>query len=90
VRVLYQTPVLKLMNILVFADSFILILIGVGMKGSQGIAFGVIYGLIGGIIAALMFDAAVMMLIMLSTRDKRSQAKVRKPAGPDQGARAKT
>lgn len=68
------------MNILVFADSFLLIFVGVGMKGNQGMAFGVIYGLLGGITAALMFDVAVMALIMMSTRDKHSPAKVKKPA----------
>lgn len=69
------------MNILVFADSFLLIFVGVGMKGGQGIVFGVIYGLLGGITAALMFDVVVIALIMMSTRDKRPQAKVKKPAG---------
>jgi hypothetical protein len=78
--VLYQTPVLKLMNILVFADSFILILIGVGMKGNQGMAFGLIYSLLGGIAAALMFNMCVISLIILSSRDKRSQAKAKKSA----------
>jgi hypothetical protein len=87
--VLYQTPVLKLMNGLVFADSFLLIFVGVGMNGDQGIAFGVIYGLLGGITAALMFNVAVIALIMMSSRDKRPQAKVKKPAGHDPGARAK-
>ena len=75
---LYQTPVLKLMNILVFADSFILIFIVVGMKWQQGIGFGTIYGLLGGITAALMFNVAVAALIMLSSRDKRPQAKAKK------------
>jgi hypothetical protein len=79
--VLYRTPVLKLMNILVFADSFLLIFVGVGMKGDQGMAFGVIYGLLGGITAALMFDIAVVAPIMMSTRDKHPQAKVKKSAG---------
>jgi hypothetical protein len=88
-RVLYQTPVLKLMNGLVFADSFLLIFIGVGMKGNQGIVFGVIYGLLGGITAALMFNIAVVLLIMLSSRDKRSPAKPKKSAGSGSGARAK-
>jgi hypothetical protein len=88
-RVLYQTPVLKLMNILVFADSFLLIFVGVGMKGNQGMAFGLIYGLLGGTTAAAMFDVAVMAMIAISLRDKRSQAKVKKPAGKEPGARAK-
>jgi hypothetical protein len=88
-RVLYKTPVLKLMNGLVFADSFILIFIGVGMKGDQGIVFGALYGLLGGICAALMFNVAVASLIMLSSRDKRSQAGIKKPTGTDPGARAK-
>jgi hypothetical protein len=79
--VLYQTPVLKLMNGLVFADSFILIFIGVGMQGNQGIAFGLIYGLIGGITAALMFNVAVVALIMMSSRDQRPQDRAKKPAG---------
>jgi hypothetical protein len=73
-RILYQTPVLKLMNIMVFADSFLMIFIGVGMMGSGGIPFGIIYGLIGGITAAAMFDVAVIALIMLSTRDKNLRA----------------
>jgi hypothetical protein len=80
-RVLYKTPVLKLMNILVFADSFLLIFVGVGMKGDQGMIFGLIYGLLGGITAALMFDVAVMAMITMATRDKRSPAKVKKPSG---------
>jgi hypothetical protein len=87
--VLYQTPVLKLMNGLVFTDSFILIFIGVGMKGDQGIAFGTVYGLIGGLAAILMFNVAIVALIMLSSRNKRSQTKVKKPACHDSGVRAK-
>jgi predicted tellurium resistance membrane protein TerC len=79
--VLYQTPVLKMMNILVFADSFLLIFVGVGMNGSQGIAFGVIYGILGGITAAMMFNVAVIALIMMSSREKRPQASAKKPAG---------
>lgn len=86
---LYRTPVLKLMNVLVFADSFLLIFVGVGVKGDQGMAFGLIYGLLGGITAALMFDAAVMAMITMSTRDKRPPARVKKPAGTDPAARAK-
>lgn len=74
-RVLYKTPVLKLMNGLVFTDSFILIFLGVGFKGDQGIAFGAGYGLIGGIAAILMFNAVVVALISMSTRDKATQAK---------------
>jgi hypothetical protein len=77
------------MNGLVFIDSFLLIFVGVGMKGDQGIMFGVIYGLLGGISAALMFNVAVASLILLLSRDKRSQAKAKKPAGSDSGARAK-
>jgi hypothetical protein len=87
--VLYQTPVLKLMNILVFADSFLLIFVGVGMKGDQGIVFGLIYGLLGGITAALMFDVAVMAMIAMSSRNKRTQANAKKPAGKKPVARAK-
>jgi hypothetical protein len=79
--VLYQTPVLKLMNGLVFADSFLLIFVGVGMNGNQGIAFGVLYGLAGGITAAMMFNVAVIALIVMSSRDKRPPASVKKPAG---------
>ena len=86
---LYQTPVLKLMNVLVFVDSFLLIFVGVGVKGDQGMTFGLIYGLLGGITAALMFDAAVMAMITMSTRDKRPPAGVKKSAGRDPGARAK-
>jgi hypothetical protein len=67
-KVLYQTPVLKLMNILVFADSFILISVGVGLQGNQGLAFGVIYGLLGGITAVLAFNMVVITMIMTSTR----------------------
>jgi len=88
-RVLYKTPVLKLMNGLVFADSFLLIFVGVGVKGDQGMAFGALYGLLGGITAALMFDVAVMAMITLSTRDKRQAAGLKKPAGREPGARAK-
>jgi len=69
-RVLYQTPVLKLMNGLVFADSFILILLGVGFQGDQGLAFGVIYGLVGGITAVLAFNTVVIAMIMMSTRTR--------------------
>jgi hypothetical protein len=87
--VLYQTPVLKMMNILVFADSFLLIFVGVGMKGDQGIVFGLIYGLLGGITAAMMFDVAVMAMIAMSSRNKRAQAKVKNPAGKKPVARAK-
>ncbi|HEY3273343.1 MAG TPA: hypothetical protein VGJ92_06250 [Methanocella sp.] len=77
------------MNILVFADSFLLIFVGVGMKGSQGMAFGLIYGLLGGMVAAMMFDVAVMALITMSSRDKRPKANVKKSAGREPGARAK-
>ena len=80
-RVLYRTPVLKLMNILVFVDSFLLILVGVGFKGNQGIAFGAIYGLIGGVTAMLMFNIAVVALIVMSVRNK--------PGGSWGGAEAK-
>lgn len=86
---LYQTPVLKLMNGLVFADSFILIFIGMGVKGGQDIGFSAVYGMLGGLIAALMFNVVVLALIMLSSRKKRSQAKARIHAGNDTWARAK-
>ncbi len=69
------------MNILVFADSFLLIFVGVGMNGNQGIAFGVIYGILGGITAAMMFNVAVIALIMMSSRDKRPKAPVKKSVG---------
>ena len=88
-RVLYRTPVLKLMNVLVFADSFLLIFVGVGVRGDQGMAFGLLYGILGGITAALMFDAAVMAMITMSLKEKRPPARVNKPAGRDPGARAK-
>ena len=70
-RVLYQTPVLKLMNGLVFADSFILIFLGVGFQGDQGLAFGALYGLLGGITAVLAFNVVVLAMIMLSTRTQK-------------------
>jgi hypothetical protein len=74
-RVLYQTPVLKLMNGLVFADSFILIFLGVGFQGDQGLGFGAIYGLLGGITAVLAFNMVVVAMIMMSTRTRtRSKA----------------
>ena len=76
-RMLYRTTVLKLMNALVFCDSFLLIFIGVGFRGGQGITFGFIYGLVGGLVAMLMFDVAVVAMIVLSTRDRRPQAKAR-------------
>jgi hypothetical protein len=67
-KVLYQTPVLKLMNILVFVDSFILISIGVGLQGNQGLAFGAVYGLLGGITAVLAFNMVVVAMIIMNTR----------------------
>lgn len=67
-RVLYQTPVLKLMNGLVFVDSFILIFLGVGFQGDQGIGFGAIYGLLGGITAVLAFNVVVVAMILMNTR----------------------
>jgi hypothetical protein len=67
-KVLYQTPVLKLMNSLVFVDSFILIFLGVGIKGNQGLGFGMFYGLLGGITAILAFNMVVVALITTNTR----------------------
>jgi hypothetical protein len=87
--VLYQTPVLKLMNILVFVDSFLMIFVGVGMKGGQGMVFGLVYGLLGGFTAALMFDVALIALITMSSRDNRPKAGIKKAASREPGARAK-
>ncbi|MGA9140963.1 MAG: hypothetical protein WBZ29_12110 [Methanocella sp.] len=67
-KVLYQTPVLKLMNCLVFVDSFLLITLGVGIKGNQGLGFGVLYGLLGGISAILAFNIVVVAMIKASSR----------------------
>ncbi len=71
------------MNVLVFADSFLLIFVGVGVKGDQGIAFGMIYGLIGGLAAIMMFDAAIVALIMLTSKDTRPESEITKPVVQD-------
>lgn len=88
-RMLYKTTVLKLMNALVFCDSFLLIFIGVGFRGDQGITFGFIYGLIGGFVAMLMFDVAVVAMIVLSTRDRRPPAKARGVPANGRGSQPK-
>lgn len=69
--VMYKTPVLKLMNALVFVDTFILILIGVGIKGSMGFIFGVGYGIIGGLAATLMFNVMILAVITLNSKKRR-------------------
>jgi len=69
-RVMYKTPILKLMNALVFIDTFVLILIGVGFKGDMGIAFGIIYGLVGGIASILMFNVMIFSFIMMKSRPR--------------------
>ncbi len=88
-RMLYKTTVLKLMNALVFCDSFLLIFIGVGFKGDQGLVFGFIYGLIGGVVAMLMFDVAVVAMITMSARDRRPPARVKGAPANGQGPRPK-
>jgi hypothetical protein len=67
-KVMYETPVLKLMNALVFIDTFILIFIGVGLKGDQGLIFGMGYGIIGGLAAALMFNVMVFAVIAMKSK----------------------
>lgn len=67
-KILYETPILKLMNILVFLDTFILIFIGVGLKGESGMAFGAGYGLIGGVSSIFAFNAIVIALITFTSR----------------------
>jgi hypothetical protein len=67
-KVMYQTPVLKLMNALVFIDTFILIFIGVGLKGSQGMVFGMGYGILGGLAATLMFNVMVFAVIAMKSK----------------------
>lgn len=65
------------MNLLVFADSFLMVFLGVGFKGNQGIGFGFAFGLAGGIAAVLMFNVAVVALITLSSRDKAPKQKAK-------------
>ena len=67
-KVMYQTPVLKLMNALVFIDTLILIFIGVGVNGTMGIIFGTGYGVLGGLAAALMFNVMVFAVILLKSK----------------------
>lgn len=67
-KILYQTPVLKLMNALVFLDTFILVLIGVGLKGDMGLIFGAGYGILGGLAATLMFNVLVAAVITMKSR----------------------
>jgi len=69
-RVMYKTSILKLMNAFVFIDTFVLILIGVGFKGDMGIAFGIIYGLVGGIASILMFNVMIFSFIMMKSRPR--------------------
>jgi len=69
-RVMYKTPILKLMNALVFIDTFFLIFIGVGFKGDMGMVFGIIYGLIGGIVSILMFNVMIFAFIMMKSRSR--------------------
>jgi hypothetical protein len=56
------------MNALVFVDSFILIFVGVGIKGESGIAFGAGYGIAGGVTAILAFNMIVASLISFASR----------------------
>ena len=65
---MYQLPILKMMNILVFVDTFLLIFLGVGVKGDMGFVFGVGYGLVGGVASLLMFNAIVLAFIVLKSR----------------------
>lgn len=67
-KVMYETPVLKLMNALVFIDTFILIFIGVGLKGEQGMIFGMGYGIIGGLAATLMFNVMIFAVIAMKSK----------------------
>ena len=67
-KLIYQTPVLKLMNALVFLDTFILIFIGVGLKGDMGFIFGAGYGILGGLAAALMFNVLILAVITMKSR----------------------
>ena len=73
VKILYETPILKIMNVLVFLDTFILIAIRVGFMGDSGIAIGVGYGLAGGIAAILMFNVLVFAVINFTTHKHISQ-----------------
>lgn len=67
-KVIYKTPVLKMMNALVFLDTFILIFIGVGLNGGMGFIFGAGYGILGGLAATLMFDILVVAVMTLKSR----------------------
>jgi len=67
-KILYESPLIKLLNLLVFLDSFILIFVGVGVKGSSGMVFGFGYGLVGGITAILAFNMIVISLIAFTAR----------------------
>jgi hypothetical protein len=55
-RLLYKNQLLKLMSFLVFIDSFILLFLGIGIKNSQGITDGLIFGVIGGFFALFIFN----------------------------------
>ncbi|WP_158308919.1 hypothetical protein [Methanocella arvoryzae] len=56
------------MNALVFLDTFILITIGVGVKGEMGLVFGMGYGILGGLAAALMFNVLILALVTMKSR----------------------
>ena len=77
VKKLLGQPVLKLMNVLVFIDSFILVFVGVCVKGGQSIIFGALYGAISGAVALLLFDAAIVLMLtfVLNGAAQRSRQK---------------
>lgn len=70
-RIMYQLPILKMMNALVFVDTFALIFLGIAVKGEMGFLFGAGYGLAGGIASLLMFNMIVLAFILLKSRPKK-------------------
>ncbi|MCD1294121.1 hypothetical protein CUJ83_03820 [Methanocella sp. CWC-04] len=66
-KILYENPILKMMSFLVFFDSFILLFVGLGIKGGAGIELGLIYGILGGLVAMIAFNLISALFIAALT-----------------------
>lgn len=66
-KILYENPLLKMLSLLVFFDSFILVFIGVGVKAGMGIMYGTACGIAGGLVAMVVFNVISAALVMVYT-----------------------
>lgn len=62
-KILYENWLLKMLSLLVFLDSFLLIFVGMGVKGGTDLLFSAIYGFLGGVVAMAAFNVMAIIVI---------------------------